>query len=64
MTLLENPTKLPDPANISRIEEPYVKARIMAPTEYIGGIMKAGAGTAGGVPWHEIPRHQPGGVRF
>jgi GTP-binding protein LepA len=42
MTLLENPTKLPDPASISKIEEPYVKARIMAPTEYIGGIMKLG----------------------
>ncbi|MBK8002429.1 MAG: elongation factor 4 [Gemmatimonadetes bacterium] len=42
MQLLENPTNLPDPATISRIEEPYVKARIMAPTEYIGGIMKLG----------------------
>jgi GTP-binding protein LepA len=42
MSLLENPTKLPDPASIARIEEPYVKARIMAPTEYIGGIMKLG----------------------
>ena len=42
MLLLENPTNLPDPATISRIEEPYVKARIMAPTEYIGGIMKLG----------------------
>ena len=42
MLLLENPTKLPDPASIARIEEPYVKARIMAPSEYIGGIMKLG----------------------
>jgi GTP-binding protein LepA len=42
MILLENPTKLPDPATIARIEEPYVKARIMAPSEYIGGIMKLG----------------------
>ncbi len=42
MELLENPTKLPDPAEISRIDEPYVKARIMAPTDYIGGIMKLG----------------------
>ena len=42
MMLLENPTALPDPAEISRIEEPYVKARIMAPAEYIGGIMKLG----------------------
>jgi GTP-binding protein LepA len=42
MILLENPTRLPDPAEIGRIEEPYVKARIMAPAEYIGGIMKLG----------------------
>jgi GTP-binding protein LepA len=40
--LVENPSALPDPARIARIEEPYVKARIMAPTEYIGGIMKLG----------------------
>ena len=42
MMLLENPSAMPDPASISRIEEPYVKARIMAPTEYIGPIMKLG----------------------
>ena len=42
MLLLENPTALPDPAEIDRIEEPYVKARIMAPAEYLGGIMKLG----------------------
>ncbi len=40
--LVENPSALPDPARIARIEEPYVKARIMAPTDYIGGIMKLG----------------------
>jgi GTP-binding protein LepA len=42
MTVLENPTLLPDTTTIDRIEEPYVKARIMAPAEYIGGIMKLG----------------------
>jgi GTP-binding protein LepA len=42
MLLLENPSNLPDPAEIARIEEPYVKARIMAPADYIGGIMKLG----------------------
>src|SRR5919198_553878 len=42
MLLLENPSNLPDPASIDRIEEPYVKARIMAPSDYIGGIMKLG----------------------
>jgi GTP-binding protein LepA len=40
--ILENPTNLPDPAEIDRIDEPYVKARIMAPSEYIGGIMRLG----------------------
>jgi GTP-binding protein LepA len=47
MLLLENPTKLPDPATIARIEEPYVKARIMTPVEYIGGIMKLGTDRRG-----------------
>ncbi|MGE0554881.1 MAG: translation elongation factor 4 [Gemmatimonadales bacterium] len=39
---VENPSALPDPASIGRIEEPYVKARIVAPADYIGGIMKLG----------------------
>jgi GTP-binding protein LepA len=42
MELLESPAKLPPVANIARIEEPYVKARIMAPSEYIGPIMTLG----------------------
>jgi len=42
MQLVENPSHLPDPATIDRIEEPFVKARIMSPAEYIGGIMKLG----------------------
>jgi len=42
MSLLESPSKLPDPTSIDRIEEPFVKARIMAPTDYVGGIMKLG----------------------
>ncbi len=42
MELLESPAKLPDAGTISKIEEPYVKARIMAPAEYIGPIMTLG----------------------
>jgi GTP-binding protein LepA len=42
MELIENPSKMPPPANIDRIEEPYVKARIMAPADYIGPIMTLG----------------------
>jgi GTP-binding protein LepA len=41
-TVVENPSHLPDPGRISKIEEPYVKARIMAPSDYIGGIMSLG----------------------
>ena len=39
---VENPALMPPAANIDRVEEPYVKARIMAPTDYIGPIMTLG----------------------
>jgi GTP-binding protein LepA len=42
MELVENPAKMPAAAVIERVEEPYVKARIMAPAEYIGPIMTLG----------------------
>ncbi|MBA2688887.1 MAG: elongation factor 4 [Gemmatimonadaceae bacterium] len=40
--LIENPSLMPAAGNINYIEEPYVKARIMAPSEYIGPIMTLG----------------------
>ncbi|HSK21009.1 MAG TPA: translation elongation factor 4 [Longimicrobiales bacterium] len=39
-THIENPSALPDRGKIDRIEEPYVKARIMCPTDYIGAVQK------------------------
>ncbi|MDQ2665676.1 MAG: translation elongation factor 4 [Gemmatimonadota bacterium] len=42
MELVENPALMPNVAVIDRIEEPYVKARIMAPSDYIGPIMTLG----------------------
>jgi GTP-binding protein LepA len=42
MTLIENPSKMPAAGSYSRVEEPYVKARIMAPSDYIGPIMTLG----------------------
>jgi GTP-binding protein LepA len=42
MELVENPALMPNTAVIERIEEPYVKARIMAPADYIGPIMTLG----------------------
>jgi GTP-binding protein LepA len=59
MVPVENPSDLPDPASIVRIEEPYVKARIMAPQEYIGGIMKLGGERRGvyhGMTWLDSAR--------
>ena len=37
---LDNPSKLPDLSKIASIEEPYVKASIMTPKEYVGPIME------------------------
>ncbi len=39
MISVDNPAALPAPQNIDRIEEPYVKAQIMVPKEYVGAIM-------------------------
>lgn len=39
MVVVDNPSKLPDPQRIDYIEEPYVKASIMSPKEYVGAIM-------------------------
>ena len=37
---LDNPSKLPDSSKVAFIEEPYVKASIMTPKEYVGPIME------------------------
>ncbi|MDB4878804.1 MAG: GTP-binding protein lepA [Gemmatimonadetes bacterium] len=42
MALIENPALMPNSAVVDYIEEPYVKARIMAPADYIGPIMTLG----------------------
>jgi GTP-binding protein LepA len=42
MELIENPSLMPHGSTVNRIEEPYVRARIMAPSEYIGPIMTLG----------------------
>ena len=39
MIMVDNPSQLPDVQVISRIEEPFVKATIMTPSEYIGAVM-------------------------
>ena len=37
---LSNPSNMPDPARIEKMEEPIVKAEIMLPKDYVGPIME------------------------
>jgi GTP-binding protein LepA len=38
--IVDNPAAMPVPGRIEYVEEPYVKAQIIVPSEYVGGIMK------------------------
>lgn len=37
---LHNPVDMPDPSRIARIEEPWIKATILVPDEYLGSVLK------------------------
>ena len=39
MVEVQNPSELPDVSKIDHIEEPYVKATVITPSEYLGNIM-------------------------
>lgn len=47
MTEISNPSDMPDPDSIEHIEEPYIKAEIFSPPEYVGAIMDLGIGKRG-----------------
>jgi len=40
MKAIDNPANLPEPQFVDRIEEPFVKANIMTPKEYVGNVME------------------------
>ena len=40
MVLVDNPSQMPPLGNIDHIKEPYIKAEIITPTDYMGNIMK------------------------
>lgn len=44
---VNNPTEMPDPVRIERIEEPFIKAQIISKPEYIGNIMTLCLGKRG-----------------
>lgn len=37
--IVNNPSDLPDPSKLDRIEEPYIKAQVITKSEYVGAIM-------------------------
>ena len=37
--LVNNPTDLPDPSRLERVEEPYIKATIITKSEFVGNVM-------------------------
>jgi GTP-binding protein LepA len=37
--IVNNPSELPDPAGVDRIEEPYIKAQVITKSEFVGSIM-------------------------
>ncbi|MEG0322435.1 MAG: translation elongation factor 4 [Raoultibacter sp.] len=39
MVSLHSPQEMPDPGEIERIEEPYLKAKILIPPDYVGAVM-------------------------
>ncbi len=40
MTIVNNPSDMPDPNHLEKIEEPYIRAQIITKSEYIGAVMK------------------------
>ncbi|RRA58082.1 elongation factor 4, partial [Streptococcus agalactiae] len=40
MLEVSNPSEFPDPTRVDSIEEPYVKAQIMVPQEFVGAVME------------------------
>ncbi|MBO1626477.1 elongation factor 4 [Bacillus cereus] len=45
--IVDNPSNMPDPQSIDRVEEPFVKAAIMVPNDYVGAVMEICQGKRG-----------------
>jgi len=45
--IVNNPSQMPDPTRLDRVEEPFIKAQIITQSEYIGNIMTLCLGKRG-----------------
>jgi GTP-binding protein LepA len=50
---VHSPTEMPDPASIVQIEEPFIRATIITPSEYVGAVMELCQGRRG----HHVDMH-------
>ncbi|WP_243290616.1 translation elongation factor 4 [Bacillus sp. FJAT-47783] len=44
---VDNPSNMPDPQKTDRVEEPYVKATVMVPNDFVGAVMELCQGKRG-----------------
>jgi GTP-binding protein LepA len=47
MVKIDNPSLMPDPQKVEFIEEPYVRAKVMVPNDYVGSVMELCQGKRG-----------------
>jgi len=47
MTEVHSPQDMPDPGRIERVEEPYLKATVLVPPDYVGAVMELSEGRRG-----------------
>ena len=47
LMIVNNPSDLPDPSKLDRVEEPYIKAQIITKSEFVGNIMTLCIGKRG-----------------
>ncbi len=45
--VVDNPAQMPDPGEVAQINEPWVSAQVITPTDYIGPIMELATGRRG-----------------
>jgi GTP-binding protein LepA len=62
MMAVDNPAHFPDPAKISRIEEPFIKATILIPDRYMGAVMSLCMERRGDNTSYHYP--SPGRIEF
>ncbi|MDG2426382.1 MAG: translation elongation factor 4 [Flavobacteriales bacterium] len=46
-TVINNPSELPNPSKIGRVEEPFIKAQVITKGEYVGSVMNLCIGKRG-----------------